>query len=48
VRKGSHVSFTPQRLGALSITCSITDEGISCPAEFAGKLYKNRGICLGV
>jgi hypothetical protein len=25
----AHVSFTPQRLGALSITFSITEDGIS-------------------
>lgn len=40
----THVSFTPQRLGALFITASITADDISWPAAFAGKLYKRSGI----
>lgn len=42
----TYVSFTPQRFGALRITVSMTSDDMSCPAEFAGKLYKNRGIYL--
>jgi hypothetical protein len=42
----THVSFTPHRFGALRMINSMTSEDISWPAAFAGKLYRNSGICV--
>jgi hypothetical protein len=43
-RSVSHVNLTPHRFDVCLMTASIMAEDMSRPAEFAGKLYRKRGI----